>query len=92
MRHQKITEVLVSYFSRADDYTVVMETLGMKYGTKKIQGRATEIVVNHLVHRFKFQYCYWLKLIVFFISQFYAWRNKIVPRNKLQIHEFFTLQ
>ena len=31
-------------FFRADDYTVVMETLGMKYGTKKIQRRATEIV------------------------------------------------
>ena len=50
----------------------------MKYGTKKIQRRATEIV-NHMVHhRFKFQDCYWLKLIVFFISQFYAWRDQIV--------------
>ena len=35
-------------FFPADDYTVVMETLGMKYGTKKIQRRATEIV-NHMV-------------------------------------------
>ena len=32
-----ITEVLVSYLFHVDDYTVVMETLGMKYGTKKIQ-------------------------------------------------------
>ena len=45
---KKLTEVSVSYFFRADDYTVVMETLGMKYGTKKIQRRATEIV-NHMV-------------------------------------------
>ena len=48
MRHEKVTEVSVSYFFRADDYTVVMETLGMKYGTKKIQRRATEIV-DHMV-------------------------------------------
>ena len=50
MRHEKLTEVSVSYFFRADDYTVVKETLGMKYGTKKIQQRATEIV-NHMVPR-----------------------------------------
>ena len=48
MRNKKLTEVSVSYFFRADDYTVVMETLGMKYGTKKTQRRATEIV-NHMV-------------------------------------------
>ena len=48
MRNEKLTEVSVSYFFRADDYTVVMETLGMKYGRKKIQRRATEIV-NHMV-------------------------------------------
>ena len=48
MGNEKLTEVLVSYFFRADDYTVVMETLGMKYGTKKMQRRAKEIV-NHLV-------------------------------------------
>ena len=48
MRNEKLTEVSVSYFFRADDHTVVMETLGMKYGTKKIQRRATEIV-NHMV-------------------------------------------
>ena len=35
-------------FFRADDYTVVMETLGMKYGIKKTQRRATEIA-NHMV-------------------------------------------
>ena len=34
MRHEKLTEVSVSYFFRADDYTVVLKTLGMKYGTK----------------------------------------------------------
>ena len=33
MQHEKLTEVSVSYFC-VDDYTVVMETLGMKYGTK----------------------------------------------------------
>ena len=48
MRHEKLTEVSVSYLFRADDYTVVMDTLGMKYDTKKIQRRATEIV-NHMV-------------------------------------------
>ena len=48
MRNKKLTEVSVSYFFRADDYTVVMETLGIKYGTKKMQKRATEIV-NHMV-------------------------------------------
>ena len=48
MRNEKLTVVSVSYFFRADDYTVVMETLGMKYGTKKIQRRASEIV-NHMV-------------------------------------------
>ena len=35
MRNKKLTKVSVSYFFRADDYTVVMETLGMKCGTKK---------------------------------------------------------
>ena len=48
MRHEKLTEVSVSYCFRADDYTVVMETLGMKYGTKKIHRRAIEIV-NHMI-------------------------------------------
>ena len=45
---KKLTGVSVSYFFRADDHTVVMETLGIKYGTKKMQKRATEIV-NHMV-------------------------------------------
>ena len=31
MRNEKITEVSVSYFFHADDYTVVMETSRMKY-------------------------------------------------------------
>ena len=53
----------------------------MKYGTKKLQRRATEIV-NHRYHRFKFQDCYRLKLIVFFVSQFYAWKGQIVRHNK----------
>ena len=48
MRHEKLIEVSVSYFFHPDDYTVVTETLGMKYGMKKIQRRATEIV-NQLV-------------------------------------------
>ena len=48
MRNEKLTEVSVSFFFRADDDTVVMETLGMKYSTKKIQRRATEIV-NQMV-------------------------------------------
>ena len=48
VRHEKLTEVSVSYFFRANDYTVVMETLGMKSDRKKIQRRATEIV-NHMV-------------------------------------------
>ena len=48
MRNKRLTGVSVSYFFRADDYTVVMETLGMKYGTKKMQRRATKIV-NHMI-------------------------------------------
>ena len=35
-------------FFRTDDCVVVMETLGMKYGTKKLRRRATKIV-NHMV-------------------------------------------
>ena len=44
----------------------------MKYSTKKIQRIATEIV-NHMTP--------WMLLdevIVFFISQFYVWRDQIV--------------
>ena len=44
----KLTEVSVSYFFRAVDNTVVMETLEMKYGTTKTPRRATEIV-NYMV-------------------------------------------
>ena len=40
------------HFFRADDYTVVMETLRMKYGTKKIRRRATEIEIS-IDFRFK---------------------------------------
>ena len=35
VRHEKLTEVSVSYFFRADDYTVVIKILGMKYDTKE---------------------------------------------------------
>ena len=35
MRNEKLREVSVSYFSRADDYSVVMGTLGMKYGEQQ---------------------------------------------------------
>ena len=61
MRHEKLTEVSVSYFFRADDYTVVMETLGMKYG-KKNQRRATKIVNGTIDLSFKLK----LKLICIF--------------------------
>ena len=54
MRDEKLTEVSVSYFLLADGYTVVMETIVMKHGTKKIQRRATEIkIVNRVVPCFK---------------------------------------
>ena len=43
----KTNGCMVSYFVRAHDYTVAMETLPMKYGTKKIQRRAAEIA-NHM--------------------------------------------
>ena len=47
---------------------VVMKLLGMKYGTKKMLRRATEIFyVIWWYHTFKFQDCYWLKLIAFCI-------------------------
>ena len=39
MRHEKLTEVSGIIFFRADDYTVVMETLGMKYGRKNTKER-----------------------------------------------------
>ena len=48
LRNKKLTEESISYFFRADDYAVVKETLGMKYGAKKMQRRATE-TENHMV-------------------------------------------
>ena len=54
MRHEKVTEVSVSYFFPADDYSVVMETLGMLHGAEEIQRRATEIV-NHMVTDLSFK-------------------------------------
>ena len=38
MQHEELTEVSVSYFFRADDYTVVIGTIGIKYGTKNYEG------------------------------------------------------
>ena len=68
MRHEKLTEVSVSYFFRTDDYTVVMETLGMKYGTKNTKESNKDCKSYGTVDlSFKLK----LKLIVFFISQFY---------------------
>ena len=52
MRNKKTNRGIGIIFFRADDYTVVIETLGMKYGTKKMQRRATK-TVNHMVHSYK---------------------------------------
>ena len=69
MRHKKLTEVSVSYFFRTDDYTVVMETLGMKYGTKNTKESNKDCKSYGTIDlSFKLN----LRLIVFFISQFYA--------------------
>ena len=67
MRHEKLTEVSVSYFFRVDHYTVVMETVGMKYSTKKESKKNCK---SHGTIDLSFKIK--LKLIVFFISQFYA--------------------
>ena len=68
MRHEKLTEVLVSFF-RADDYTVVMETLWMKYGTENTKESNKDSKSYGTIDlSFKLK----LKLIFFFISQFYA--------------------
>ena len=48
MQNKKSNRSIGIIVFRADDYTVVMETLRIKYGTKKMQKRATEIV-NHMV-------------------------------------------
>ena len=69
MRHEKLTEVSVSYFFRTDYYTVVMETSGMKYGTKNTKESNKDCKPYGTIDlSFKLK----LKLIVFFISQFYA--------------------
>ena len=69
MRHEKLTEASVSYFFRTDDYTAVMETLGMKYGTKSTKESNKNCKSYGTIDlSFKLK----LKLIVFFISQFYA--------------------
>ena len=46
MGHEKLTEVSVSFFSY-QCYTVVMETLEMKYGTKNRKESNKD--VNHMV-------------------------------------------
>ena len=43
-------------------------------------------------HIFKFQDCYCLKLIVFFISQFYAWRIKLFRYNKFLLQYRYVEQ
>ena len=69
MRHEKLTEVSVSYFFVHHDYTVVMETLGLKYGTKNTKENNKNCKSHGTIDlSFKLM----LKLIVFFISQFYA--------------------
>ena len=70
MRREKLTEVSVSYFFRTDDYTVVMETLiGMKYGTKHTKESNKDCKSYGTINlSFKLK----LKLIAFFISQFYT--------------------
>ena len=71
VRHEKLTEVSVSYFFRADDYTVVMETFGMKYGTKKYKGEQQRLRIIWY-HRLKFQVQVEIEVNCIFISQFYA--------------------
>ena len=74
MRHEKLTEVSVSYFFPIDDYTVVMETLGMKYGTKNTKESNKECKSHGTIDlSFKLK----LMLIVIFISQFYTQGNQI---------------
>ena len=60
---------------------LLLETLGMKYGMvqRKYEGEQQRLQIIWY-HRFKFQDCYWLKLIVFFISQFYVWKDQIVSQ------------
>ena len=75
MRHEKLREVSVSYFFRANDCT----TLGMKYGTKNTKESSKDCKSYGTIDlSFKLK----LKLIVFFISQFFAWGDKLFPHNK----------
>ena len=71
MRHEKLTGVSVSYSFRTDHYIVVMETSGAKYGAKNTKENNIDCKSYGTID-FKFQDCYWIELIVFFISQFYA--------------------
>ena len=76
MRHKKLTEVSVSFFFRADDYTVVMETLGMKYGTKNTKESNKDCKPYGTIDlSFKIAV---VEVNCVFHSQFYAWRDQIV--------------
>ena len=44
MQNKKLTEVSVSFFFRADDYTVVMETLGMNMAQRKCKGEQQRLL------------------------------------------------
>ena len=73
MRHEKLTGIGIILF-RADDYIVVMETLGMKYGTKNTKLSNRDCKSGGTIDlSFKIAIA-----IVFFISQFYAHRDQIV--------------
>ena len=47
MRNKKTNRGIGIIFFRADDYIVVMETLGMKYGAKKMQRRGSRDCKSH---------------------------------------------
>ena len=66
MGHENLTEVSVSFFSY-QCYTVVMETLEMKYGTKSTKESNKDCKSYGTINLSSK-----LKLIVFFFSQFYA--------------------
>ena len=79
MQHEKITEVSVSYFFRADDYTDVMETLGMKYGTKNTKESNKDCKSYGSIDlSFKLK----LKLIVFSFHNFSHREIKLFRHNK----------
>ena len=77
MRHEKLTEVSESYFFRADDHAVVMEALGMKYGTKNTK-ESNKDGKSYGTIDLSFKLKLKLTLIEFFISQFYTQRDQIV--------------